>query len=127
MAKDIRTTIYLNELLSKNFRNACSKKYGDKQGKIKHGYEEAISDFCNKVLKLDQVEESPDLLAKKLKDNAKRIVDEYPSKANVKVDTEGTFSFDDKLSSDDIEAKAKKLAEERKKDQVDSNEHQVLT
>lgn len=127
MAKDIRTTIYLNELLSKNFRNACSKKFGDKQGKIKQGYEEAISDFCNKVLELDQVQESPDLLAKKLKYNAKRIVDENISKPNVKVDKQGTYSFDDKLSSDDIEAKAKKLAEDRKKDQQDSTEHQVLT
>lgn len=132
----MRTTLYINADLSKRFRDACNKKFGDKQGKIKQGYVLAITDFCDKVLDTqpDQVE-SPDLLAKKLlqdsmEKEAKASVDreiQTNVEPNVEVDQDGTVSFNEKLSSEDIEAKAKKLAEERKKEQEDSSEHQILT
>ena len=50
MKKEVRSTIYLEEDLYKRFREACNKKFGDKQGKIKQGYVLAISNFANEVL-----------------------------------------------------------------------------
>lgn len=132
----IRTTLYVNKDLMKRFHVACSKKFGDKQGKIIQGFDLAITDFCDKVLdnQPDQVE-SPDLLAKKLpQDSMEKEVktsvngeNQTHDEVNVEVDQEGTISFNEKLSSEDIVAKAKKLAEERKKEEQDSNEHQILT
>ncbi len=137
MEEDItRTTLYVNKDLMKRFHVACSKKFGDKQGKIIQGFDLAITDFCDKVLDTqpDQVE-LPDLLAKELlqdtmekegkaSDNHEIQTHVEPS---VEVDQDGTISFNEKLSSEDIVAKAKKLAEERKKEQQDSSEHQILT
>lgn len=135
----IRTTLYVNKDLMKRFHVACSKKFGDKQGKIIQGFDSAITDFCDKVLDTqpDQVE-PPDLLAKELlqdtmEKEAKASVnldhDEIQThdESNAEVDQDGTISFNEKLSSEDIVAKAKKLAEERKKEQQDSSEHQILT
>lgn len=48
--KEVRSTIYLEEDLYKRFREACNKKFGDKQGKIKQGYVLAITNFANEVL-----------------------------------------------------------------------------
>ncbi len=50
MKKEVRSTIYLEEDLYKRFRQACNKKFGDKQGKIKQGYVLAITNFSNEVL-----------------------------------------------------------------------------
>jgi len=50
MKKEVRSTIYLEEDLYNRFRQACNKKFGDKQGKIKQGYVLAISNFANDVL-----------------------------------------------------------------------------
>jgi len=50
MVNEIRSTIYLEEDLYKRFREACNKKFGDKQGKIKQGYVLAITNFANEVL-----------------------------------------------------------------------------
>lgn len=109
MAKDVRTTLYINEELSKRFRDACNKKFGDRQGKIKQGYVLAITNFCD-VVELDQVD---DVLAKKLNNNKE-------AESSVELDHDEKM----RLKAEDIEAKAKKLAEERKQD---SREHQVLT
>lgn len=49
MTKEIRSTIYLEEDLYNKFREACNKKFGDKQGKIKRGYIFAITNFVNHV------------------------------------------------------------------------------
>ena len=60
MKKEVRSTIYLEEDLYNRFRQACNKKFGDKQGKIKQGYVLAISNFANDVL------QDVDISAKKL-------------------------------------------------------------
>ena len=49
MNTEIRSTIYLEEDLYNKFREACNKKFGDKQGKIKRGYIYAITKFVNEV------------------------------------------------------------------------------
>jgi len=119
MAKDVRTTLYINEELSKRFRDACNKKFGDRQGKIKQGYVLAITNFCD-VVELDQVD---DVLAKKLIEDS--IKKEAQASVNLDHGELQTHVEETKRQkADDIEAKAKKLAEERKQD---STEHQVLT
>jgi len=150
MEKDVRTTLYIDELLSKRFREACNKKFGDKQGKIKQGYVLAITNFCYDVEQEgESIPEPPSLsnvLAKELKDSRQK-----EPKPNVVVDQHGTYrfadveakakklinkpiseeveldqvSFGEKLAQaegftkQDIEAKAKKLAEDRKKSSAD--------
>ena len=71
MNKEIRSTIYLEEDLYKRFREACNKKFGDKQGKIKQGYVLAITNFANEVLQdvvdiVIEMKPKPDNSAKKL-------------------------------------------------------------
>lgn len=86
---EIRTTLYLEEDLFIRFREACTKKNGDKQGKIKLGYVVAITDYCNNVLG-------------------------------------ATFENNNKkLSQENIELIAKKLAMERKNSDV--ADHKILT
>lgn len=71
MDKEIRSTIYLEEDLYKRFREACNKKFGDKQGKIKQGYVLAITNFANEVLQdvvdiVIEMKPQPENSAKKL-------------------------------------------------------------
>ena len=71
MTKEIRSTIYLDEDLYKRFREACNKKFGDKQGKIKQGYVLAITNFVNEVLQdvvdiVIEMKPQPEDSAKKL-------------------------------------------------------------
>jgi len=73
MDKEVRSTIYLEEDLYKRFREACNKKFGDKQGKIKQGYVLAITNFCNQVLEevvdiVIEMKEQPEVSAKKLEE-----------------------------------------------------------
>lgn len=73
MDKEVRSTIYLQEDLYKRFREACNKKFGDKQGKIKQGYDLAITNFCNQVLEevvdiVIEMKEQPEVSAKKLEE-----------------------------------------------------------
>ena len=75
MAKEVRSTIYLEEDLYKRFREACNKKFGDKQGKIKQWYVLAIGNFANEVLEdvvdiVIEMKPEPEVKAKKL-DTAK--------------------------------------------------------
>jgi len=120
LEKEIRTTLFINEQLSKKFRNACNKKFGDKQGKIKQGYVLAISNFCNEIL--DNSESSPTLLAKKLKEDYQQNEDEQ----SVELDhDENVATNSEKLTAQQVVAKAKELAEERRKEHLD--EHQILT
>jgi len=61
----------LEEDLYKRFREACNKKFGDKQGKIKQGYVLAITNFANEVLQdvvdiVIEMKPKPDNSAKKL-------------------------------------------------------------
>lgn len=127
MEKQIRTTLYIDEQLYDRFRLACTKKIGDKQGKIKQGYVLAITNFCDDVLQdLEPPLETVDVSATKLNEIHQKSVGEIEeSKAeslkqsNAGIDKQGTVT----LSSEDVEAKAKKLAEERKKSQSD---HKIL-
>ena len=123
MEKEIRTTLFINEQLSKKFRDACNKKFGDKQGKIKQGYVLAISNFCNEIL--DNSESIPiphTLLAKKLKEDYQQNEDEQ----SVELDhDENVATNSEKLTAQQVVAKAKELAEERRKEH--SAEHQILT
>jgi len=109
MEKETRSTLYVSEQLMIRFREACNKKFGDRQGKIKQGYVLAITEWCDKVLNSKSITEPPDLLAKKLLEDS--IIEEP------------------QLDQDEniIEAKAKKLAEERRKQQLDQDEHKVLS
>ena len=148
MEKDVRTTLYINEELSKRFRESCNKMFGDKQGKIKQGYVLAITNWCDHVEQDGKsIPEPPnlsDVLAQKLmEDSAKK-----EPKSNVVVDHHGTYRFKEEakakklipveldqvsfgeklaqaegLSIEHIEAKAKKLAEDRKKASTD---HKIL-
>jgi hypothetical protein len=71
MVNEIRSTIYLDEDLYKRFREACNKKFGDKQGKIKQGYVLAITNFANEVL-VESIPKPPslsDVLAKELEES----------------------------------------------------------
>ena len=73
MIKEVRSTIYLDEDLYKRFREACNKKFGDKQGKIKQGYVLAITNFANEVLQdvvdiVIEMKPEPKVSAKKLKE-----------------------------------------------------------
>jgi len=71
MVNEIRSTIYLEEDLYKRFREACNKKFGDKQGKIKQGYVLAITNFANEVL-VESIPKPPnlsDVLAKELEES----------------------------------------------------------
>lgn len=73
MNKEIRSTIYLEEDLYKRFREACNKKFGDKQGKIKQGYILAITNFANEVLQdvvdiVIEMKPEPESSAKKLEE-----------------------------------------------------------
>ena len=123
MEKEIRTTLFINEQLSKKFRDACNKKFGDKQGKIKQGYVLAITNFCNEIL--DNSESIPiphTLLAKKLKEDYQQNEDEQ----SVELDhDENVATNSEKLTAQQVVAKAKELAEERRKEHLD--EHQILT
>ena len=61
----------MEEDLYKRFREACNKKFGDKQGKIKQGYVLAITNFANEVLQdvvdiVIEMKPKPDNSAKKL-------------------------------------------------------------
>jgi len=137
MEKDVRTTLYIDELLSKRFREACNKKFGDKQGKIKQGYVLAITNFCDQVEQDGRSPPKPpnlsDVLAQKLLEDSTQ----KEPKSNVVVDQHGTYRFKEEpveldqvsfgeklaqaegLSKEHIEAKAKKLAEDRKKASTD--------
>jgi len=84
MTKEVRSTIYLEEDLYKRFREACNKKFGDKQGKIKQGYVLAIGNFANEVLEdvvdiVIEMKPEPEVKAKKL-DTAKPISQEVQIK-----------------------------------------------
>ena len=73
MIKEVRSTIYLEEDLYKRFREACNKKFGDKQGKIKQGYVLAITNFANQVLEdvvdiVIEMKQEPEVSAKKLEE-----------------------------------------------------------
>lgn len=129
MEKQIRTTLYIDEQLYDRFRLACTKKIGDKQGKIKQGYVLAITNFCDVVLGDSvSIPEPPPISATKLNEvhekSIHQIIVESKIKAkaedNATVDPQGTVT----LSSEDVEAKAKKLAEERKKESTD---HKILS
>lgn len=116
MEKETRSTLYISEQLMIRFREACNKKFGDRQGKIKQGYVLAITEWCDKVLDI----KPPDLLAKKLiKDSIKT-----EAEASVNLDHGELHTI---VAEDDVEAKAKKLAEERRKQQLDQDEHKVLS
>ena len=106
MEKEIRSTLYISELLMIRFREACNKMFGDRQGKIKQGYDLAVTEWCDKVLNTKDVPEPPDLLAKKLLEDSIVPLDQ---------------------DEESIEAKAKKLAEERRKQELDQDEHKVLS
>jgi len=123
MEKEIRTTLFVNEQLSKKFRDACNKKFGDKQGKIKQGYVLAITNFCNEILdNSESISIPPILLAKKLKEDYQQNEDEQ----SVELDhDENVATNSEKLTAQQVVAKAKELAEERRKEQ--SAEHQILT
>ncbi len=116
MEKETRSTLYISEVLMIRFRQACNKMFGDRQGKIKQGYVLAITEWCDKVLNNKFVGEPPDLLAKKLLED--------PIKAEPQVDQDENMQT---TSEESIEAKAKKLAEERRKEQLDQDEHKVLS
>ncbi len=109
MEKETRSTLYISEVLMIRFRQACNKMFGDRQGKIKQGYVLAITEWCDKVLNTKDVPEPPDLLAKKLLEDS--------METNVPLDQD----------EESIEAKAKKLAEERRKQELDQDEHKVLS
>jgi len=126
MEKDVRTTLYISEELSKRFRESCNKKFGDKQGKIKQGYVLAITNFCDQVEQDGKSIPEPPSLSTVL---AKELSEQKPK---VKVDRHGTISLTEpveldqvsfgeklaqaeRLSPIEVEAKAKKLAEHRKK------------
>ncbi len=81
MNKEVRSTIYLEEDLYKRFREACNKKFGDKQGKIKQGYVLAISDFANEVLGEELVDivietKEQQVSAKKLNEDDRSVLSE---------------------------------------------------
>ena len=116
MEKETRSTLYISEVLMIRFRQACNKMFGDRQGKIKQGYVLAITEWCDKVLDNKTIAEPPDLLAKKLLED--------PIKAEPQVDQDENMQT---TSEESIEAKAKKLAEERRKEQLDQDEHKVLS
>ena len=123
MEKEIRTTLFINEQLSKKFRDACNKKFGDRQGKIKQGYVFAITNFCNEMLdNSESISIPPTLLAKKLKEDYQQNEDEQ----SVELDhDENVATNSEKLTAQQVVAKAKELAEERRKEHLD--EHQILT
>ncbi len=110
MEKQTRTTLYISEQLMIRFREACNKMFGDRQGKIKQGSVLAITDWCDKVLVSGTTAIIPTVSAKKLLE------------ASVQREAESSVALDQDEES--IEAKAKKLAEERRKEQ---DEHKVLT
>jgi len=111
MVNEIRSTIYLEEDLYKRFREACNKKFGDKQGKIKQGYVLAITNFANEVL-VESIPKPPnlsDVLAKELEESKtetpqevveipKSIVDTPPISAT-KLDQAETYSVDKGLQA----------------------------
>jgi len=71
--KEVRSTIYLQEDLHNRFREACNKKFGDKQGKMKQGYVLAITNFTNEVLGdlvniVIEMKEQPEVSAPKLEE-----------------------------------------------------------
>lgn len=138
MEKDVRTTLYISEELSKRFRESCNKKFGDKQGKIKQGYVLAITNFCDQVEQDGKPIPKPPSLSTVL---AKELSEQKPK---VKVDQQGTVSFTEdnqepveldqvsfgeklaqaeRLTKEEVEAKAKKLAEARKKV---SSDHKII-
>ena len=153
MEKDVRTTLHINEQLSKRFRESCNKMFGDKQGKIKQGYVLAITNFCDQVEQDGKPIPKPpnlsDVLAQKLLEDSTQ----KEPKSNVVVDQHGTYRFTDveakakklinkpiqeqldqlsfgeklaqaeRFTTEDIEAKAKKLTEDRKKA---SSDHKIL-
>lgn len=152
MEEDVRTTLYINGELDKRFRQACAKMFGDKQGKIKQGYVLAITNFCDEVLDVKQDSKqldqdgtiSPDLLAKNQSQQedllAKKILQESindEAQASVNLDhgelrtitaEEIPKSFTNEeiakaKRSEEIIAKAKKLAEERKQS---TSDHKIL-
>jgi len=130
MEKETRSTLYISEVLMKRFRVACNKMFGDRQGKIKQGYVLAITEWCDKVLDIKFIPEPPDLLAKKLLENS--IKAEAVASVNPDQDESQTISQQSEQSEEpeqpeSIEAKAKKLAEERRKEQLDQDEHKVLS
>jgi len=123
----------MEEDLWNRFREACNKKFGDKQGKIKQGYVLALTEFSNSVL--DVVEDStstpepPTLLAKKLEQVT--VVKPVPPQPQTKsvaqelIEHEAEASIELDQVQESIEAKAKKLAEERRK--AEESDHKVLT
>jgi len=120
MEKQTRTTLYISEVLMNRFREACNKMFGDKQGKIKQGCVLAITEWCDKVLNTEFVPEPPDLLAKKLLEDSLKA----EAEASVEVDQDENTQTN---TEESIEAKAKKLAQERRKEQLDQDEHKVLS
>ncbi len=120
MEKETRSTLYVSEELMIRFRQACNKMFGDRQGKIKQGYVLAITQWCDKVLNNKFIPEPPDLLAKKLLEDSVKA----EAEASVGLDQDENMQT---ISEESIEAKAKKLAEERRKQQPDQDNHKVLT
>ncbi len=137
MEKETRSTLYISEVLMKRFREACTKMFGDRQGKIKQGYVLAITEWSDKVLNNKSTPEPPDLLAKKLLEDSIKS----EAQASVAIDNDPnlrTITAEDLVQAkaktpaidtaeDSVEAKAKKLAEERRKKELDQDEHKVLS
>lgn len=162
MEKDVRTTLYINEELSKRFREACNKKFGDKQGKIKQGYVLAITNWCDQVEQdgksipeppvnidevgtvrfseeeakakklinkpINQAQKLTEALASTLSAEQELLAlgDSFVIKEPVELDQ---VSFGEKLAQaqsltkEEVEAKAKKLSNDRKKSSAD---HKIL-
>ncbi len=143
MKKEIRSTVYLEEDLYNRFREACNRKFGDKQGKIKQGIVLAVTEFTNKELGTPQdvtevKQNTPPISAKKLNSAKKentvqektvgQIIQEdvtlREAEASVRLDQDSNLQT---VTEEDIEAKAKKLAEERRKKESQETEHKVLS
>ena len=110
MNKEVRSTIYLEEDLYKRFREACNKKFGDKQGKIKQGYVLAISNFANEVLGQELVdiviETKPEQVS------AKELVEKtIPEQVSAKEIVEETIPDQPDQVSEPDQVSAKKLVE----------------
>lgn len=92
---EVRSTVHLSRELTEQFEQACKKKYGE-DWKKKTGYKEAMENFVKEVLGEDVKEPE--------------VESETPTQSTEIVTTEN-------MSVEDKEAIAKKLADERKRQQ----------
>jgi len=100
LSKDeIRSTVHLSRDLTEQFELACKKKYGE-DWKKKTGYRDAMQQFVNDTLGEDVVDEN----------TTTEVAVETPTQSTQIVTTEN-MSVEDKIEI------AKKLADERKKQQ----------